>query len=82
MEKSVIMDQSSDDDLKNITVDLASIGVDIGSVSTKAAVITRMDGEFKVLASYYRRTEGNPIEAVKDVLVNISEQLELTKKLR
>lgn len=76
LEKSVIMTQGEDDEeIKNTTVELASLGLDIGSVSTKAALITRIDGEYKVLASYYRRTEGNPIEAVKDVLNHISRQI-------
>jgi len=75
LEKSIIMKQGSDAHIKDTTIPLASLGVDIGSVSTKAAMITRIDGEFKVLASYYRRTEGNPVEAVKDTLVHIRDIL-------
>jgi len=76
LEKSVIMDYKDEDaNIRDITIELASIGVDIGSVSTKAAVITKIDGRFRVLASYYRRTEGNPIEAVKDVLDHIQQEL-------
>ena len=75
LENSIIMEQESDKDLRDITVSLASLGVDIGSVSTKAAVITKIDGNFRVLASHYRRTEGNPIEAVKDTLNQIQKSL-------
>ncbi|MCD4785079.1 MAG: acyl-CoA dehydratase activase [Candidatus Eremiobacteraeota bacterium] len=75
LNKSIIMKQESDANIKEATVLLAAIGVDIGSVSTKAAMITRINGEFKVLASYYRRTEGNPIEAVKDTLTHIRDIL-------
>ena len=75
LEKSVINELKTDDNLGNITVKLASLGVDIGSVSTKAAIITKIDGEYKVLASHYRRTEGNPIEAVKDTLDKIKNKL-------
>ncbi len=49
------------------------LGVDIGSISTKAVVI---DDNKKIIASSYIWTEGNPIKAVKKVLNNIKEQLE------
>ena len=49
------------------------LGVDIGSISTKAAVIGD-DGE--VFASTYLWTEGNPIGAVRRVLTEIGEQLD------
>jgi predicted CoA-substrate-specific enzyme activase len=48
------------------------LGVDIGSISTKAAVIAD-DGE--LLASSYLWTEGNPVGAVRRVLEQIAEQL-------
>ena len=48
------------------------LGVDIGSISTKAVVIGD-DGE--VLASEYLWTEGNPIGAVRRVLAELDEQL-------
>jgi predicted CoA-substrate-specific enzyme activase len=57
---------------KNNTTD-AYLGFDIGSISTKAAVI---DNDNKVLASSYLWTEGNPIEATKKVLDEIKKQLE------
>ena len=53
----------------------AALGVDIGSVSTKAALVTEIDGKIQVLASHYRRTDGNPLEAVRDTLEKINEQL-------
>lgn len=53
----------------------AGLGVDIGSVSTKAAVVAEVDGKTVVLASYYRRTEGSPIDAVRDTLGHLRAQL-------
>lgn len=57
-------------------VDVAALGVDIGSVSTKAALITEVDGDVRVLASYYRRTDGDPLNAVKDTVNRIRQQVE------
>lgn len=54
----------------------AALGVDIGSVSTKAALVTEIDGEFVVLASYYRRTNGDPLSAVSDTLMQIKQQID------
>ncbi len=48
------------------------MGVDIGSISTKAAVI---DKDNKILAQSYLWTEGDPIGAVKRLLKEIQEQL-------
>lgn len=62
-------------DLTGRRFETASLGVDIGSVSTKAALIARLDGRFVVLASHYRRTEGNPVEAVKKTLEEIEKQI-------
>jgi predicted CoA-substrate-specific enzyme activase len=47
------------------------LGVDIGSISTKAVVV---DDEGDVLASSYLWTEGNPVEAARRVLARIAEQ--------
>jgi predicted CoA-substrate-specific enzyme activase len=58
------------------TIALAALGVDIGSVSTKAALVTEIDGTFHVLASHYRRTEGNPIKAVQLTLAEIRAEIE------
>ncbi|MBI3946695.1 MAG: hypothetical protein HY321_12300 [Armatimonadetes bacterium] len=57
-------------------IPLAALGVDIGSVSTKAALITREEGRYRVLASYYRRTNGDPLAAVRDVVGVIQRQAE------
>ena len=57
-------------------IDRAALGVDIGSVSTKAALVTMIDGKTVVLASYYRRTNGDPLAAVRDTLAKINEQIE------
>ena len=54
----------------------AYLGVDIGSISTKAAIIGD-DGE--IFASTYLWTEGNPIGAVKRVLDDVEAQLEARK---
>jgi len=48
------------------------LGVDIGSISTKAVVIAE---DHAILASAYLWTEGNPIAAVKRVLAEIETQL-------
>lgn len=53
----------------------AGLGVDIGSVSTKAALVTLVDGKLVVIASYYRRTEGDPLSAVRDTIAQIHRQL-------
>ena len=45
------------------------LGIDIGSISTKAVVI---DNENKILSSCYLETKGSPIDAVKKVLSNIN----------
>lgn len=56
-------------------IERAALGVDIGSVSTKAALVTEVDGRFVVLASHYRRTNGDPLAAVRDTLSVIHEQI-------
>ncbi|MBE6012788.1 MAG: 2-hydroxyglutaryl-CoA dehydratase [Lachnospiraceae bacterium] len=50
----------------------ASLGVDIGSVSTKAVVLDR---ENQILASDYIWTQGDPIYAVKCILKSLKDQL-------
>jgi predicted CoA-substrate-specific enzyme activase len=55
---------------------VAALGVDIGSVSTKAALVTEIDGKFRVLASHYRRTDGDPLAAVRDTIGKIHAQVE------
>ncbi|MBN1459613.1 MAG: hypothetical protein JXA57_08745, partial [Armatimonadetes bacterium] len=56
-------------------IPVAALGVDIGSVSTKAALVTEIDGEVKILASYYRRTDGDPLAAVRDTVAQIERQM-------
>jgi predicted CoA-substrate-specific enzyme activase len=50
----------------------ASLGVDVGSVSTKGAVL---DGGNNILAQAYLWTEGQPIEAVRKLLGELRAQL-------
>jgi len=50
----------------------ATLGVDIGSVSTKGVVV---DSAGQVLAQGYLWTEGHPINAVKKLLNTLKEQL-------
>jgi len=57
-------------------VAVAALGVDIGSVSTKAALVTEIDGRLHVLASYYRRTDGDPLAAVRDTIGRIHTQVQ------
>jgi len=54
----------------------AGLGVDIGSVSTKAALVTEVDGKLRILASYYRRTDGDPLAAVRDTIERIQRQVQ------
>ena len=56
-------------------IPLAALGVDIGSVSTKAALITEVDGRLRILASHYRRTDGDPLAAVRDTIGRIQHQV-------
>ncbi len=49
------------------------IGVDIGSISTKAVVI---DNENNIIASEYIWTEGSPIDATKTIVKELKNQLE------
>ena len=65
---------SSDDLPREIPV--AALGVDIGSVSTKAALVTEVDGKVRLLASYYRRTDGDPLAAVRDTVGQIQRQVQ------
>lgn len=50
----------------------AFMGVDVGSISTKAVV---MDAEKHILAKDYIWTEGNPLRAVKNLIESIQAQL-------
>lgn len=47
------------------------LGIDVGSVTTKAAVL---DEKYEVLASIYTRTQGQPIKVVQNVIKQLGEQ--------
>ncbi|MBT7152044.1 MAG: CoA activase, partial [Deltaproteobacteria bacterium] len=49
---------------------LTYLGLDIGSTSTKAVLL---DQEKRVLAGFYTRTSGRPVEAVQSIFHGISE---------
>ena len=50
------------------------MGIDIGSISTKGVIIDEYDN---IIASSYIYTEGNPIKAVKDVVKEMREKIDL-----
>lgn len=54
------------------------LGVDVGSVSTKLALI---DKDLNMLASTYSRTQGNPVDMVKQGLEDIKKQVQLEAEI-
>ena len=70
----ILQPPAQDGSLREVPV--AALGVDIGSVSTKAALVTERDGKMVVLASYYRRTDGDPLTAVRDTISKIHQQIQ------
>ena len=56
----------------------AYLGVDIGSISTKAVVI---DSDNNILLSEYIWTEGNPINAVKKIINSFKNKLDKDIKI-
>jgi len=52
------------------------MGIDIGSISTKGVIIDQYNN---IISSSYLYTEGNPIKAVKDVIRNMREDIDLNK---
>lgn len=52
--------------------DRVFLGIDVGSISTKGVVI---DPEYRVVASHYTRTQGNPITSLKKLLRELGNQL-------
>ena len=52
------------------------LGVDIGSISTKGVIIDRNN---KIIASSYLYTEGSPINAVKKLIYELKNQINLNK---
>jgi len=47
------------------------LGIDVGSISTKGVILDR---DYRVCAQDYIRTQGNPIEAIKDLLSRLKAQ--------
>lgn len=54
----------------------AYLGVDIGSISTKGIII---DENNNIIAEKYIWTEGNPIQAVKNLITDLKEQVDVNK---
>ena len=52
------------------------MGIDIGSISTKGVIIDEYNN---IITSSYLYTEGNPIKAVKKVVRNMREDIDLNK---
>lgn len=72
--KSIIM-KPKEDWPYGADVPLAGLGIDIGSVSTKAALIAKINGKFRLLAYHYRRTEIDPVGAAIDVINKVYDQV-------
>jgi len=51
----------------------AYLGIDIGSISTKGVII---DKDENILAKDYLMTKGNPINAVKELLISLKKQID------
>lgn len=51
----------------------AFLGIDVGSVTTKAAIIDESNDE---VASLYRRTEGKPVKVAQAILAELAETIE------
>jgi len=75
LKKSKIM-KSKEDWPFGADIPLAGLGIDIGSVSTKVALIAKLvNGEFKLLAYHYRRTEIDPVGAAIDAINKVYKQV-------
>ena len=74
--QSRVLSPDSEDGSLPRYIPVAALGVDIGSVSTKAALVTEVDGRLRIMASYYRRTDGDPLAAVRDTVGRIQRQVE------
>ena len=55
------------------------IGIDVGSISTKGVII---DENGNIIASHYMWTNGNPIEAVKKLILELKNNLHEEMKIR
>ena len=75
LKKSQIM-KSKEDWPYGADIPLAGLGIDIGSVSTKAALIAKLaDGKFRLLGYHYRRTEIDPVGAAIDAINKVYNQV-------
>jgi len=74
LKKSIIM-KPKEDWPYGADVPLAGLGIDIGSVSTKAALIAKINGKFRLLAYHYRRTEIDPVGAAIDAINKVYSQV-------
>ncbi|RXG64546.1 hypothetical protein ES695_12045, partial [Candidatus Atribacteria bacterium 1244-E10-H5-B2] len=74
LKKSIIM-KPKEDWPYGADVPLVGLGIDIGSVSTKAALIAKINGKFRLLAYHYRRTEIDPVGAAIDVINKVYNQV-------
>jgi predicted CoA-substrate-specific enzyme activase len=48
------------------------LGIDVGSISTKGVVVDR---EFRVVASRYLRTQGNPISSIRRLIAEMRQEV-------
>jgi predicted CoA-substrate-specific enzyme activase len=58
------------------TIEKAYLGLDIGSVSTKAALLIEIDEKLQLISHFYRRTDGDPLVAVIDTISKIKNDLD------
>lgn len=54
------------------------IGIDVGSISTKGVIIDR---DYRVVASRYLRTQGNPINSIRRLLWELSAQVDSSVRI-
>jgi predicted CoA-substrate-specific enzyme activase len=57
---------------------LSYLGIDVGSISTKGVVIDR---DFQIIANTYLRTQGRPIQAIKELLTALYRQVDTETKI-
>jgi len=74
LKESKIM-KPKEDWLYGADIPLAGLGIDIGSVSTKAVLIAKIHGKFRLLAYHYRRTEIDPVGAAIDAINKVYNQI-------
>ncbi|MEO0079705.1 MAG: acyl-CoA dehydratase activase [candidate division WOR-3 bacterium] len=49
------------------------VGIDVGSISTKGVVLDR---DYRVIASRYLRTQGNPINSIRQLVAELGRQVD------